>query len=45
MTLQNIYTENPTNVSSFIAASMKLSDEEEKEAEETPEAPKPSEGT
>ena len=30
MTLQNINTENTTNFSSLIAASMKLSDEEEK---------------
>jgi hypothetical protein len=45
MTLHKTDTEISTNLSSIIAASMRLSDEEEKEAEETPEAPKPSEGT
>lgn len=40
MTLHKTDTEISTNLSSIIAASMRLSDEED-----TPEAPNPSEGT
>jgi hypothetical protein len=45
MTLRQINQQRSASISTIMAASIKLSEDEEKEAEESPEIPKPSEGT
>jgi hypothetical protein len=45
MTLQQINKEGSANISTIIAASKKLSEDEEKEDKKSPQVPDPSEGT
>lgn len=45
MTLQQINKEGSASISTIIAASKKLSEDEEKEKEKSPQVPDPSEGT
>jgi len=45
MTRQEIQGESSISISIIIAASEKLSEDKEKEVEDKPEVPKPSEGT
>lgn len=45
MTLQEIHGESLVSLSTIIAASKKLSEDEEKEAEKSSQIPDPSEGT